>query len=595
MRLSRSPSCRICQFRASHETAWRAMIDSGDGSLRFDWRQMMAVSPGSTPPPGLSSISSYRFPAQDAPSTTASSPGSPGDIEHALRGLWKVPALPPPQGFQTATALNDADSLPVQKHHRRICLGALICAGLLSSCTTVGPDYTAPDSDRYVSTDFAKAAPYDDAAPLSDWWTAFEDPVLESLIKRGFEENRTLAAATANLRLARADLGLAQRARLPDDTLEASYLETRQSSAAFTGIADDAPPGTETFGIPSLSVAAGWEVDLFGRVDRLIEAADARAGAAEAALADMQIVIATDIAAAYLSVRGLRDQRDVARRNVENLRETSDLVRDLRDVGRVSDLELDQAHAELALTEAFLPALNASITDAENRLAVLIGATPQEIGAYLADDSPLAMIKAPIAIGDPAALLRRRPDIAERERLLAAATAGIGLNIAEAFPRISLLGEAGVRSVGIDDLLSERALNFAAGPQLAWSVTGLIRAGDRVRAARASADAAFAMYEQTVLQALAETETALERQSQLQARSTRLEEAHAAATSAAALATFRFETGTADFLNVLDAERVELDTANQLAAARSEVALAQVAVFRVLRAGAPSPVAPSDR
>lgn len=545
-------------------------------------------------PPGCAAIfiPPYGFPALDTCSVRMSGAGSSGDIAYAPCPRRNAPALPPNRGFQKATTRNGPDSAPVRRHLRAP-LGALMFAGLLSSCASVGPDYAAPDSAGYASPDFVESADYDPVAPLSDWWTAFGDPVLEILIARGFEKNRTLAAASANLRAARAELGLASRARLPDDTVGASYLETRQSSAAFAGIGDDASAGNDTFRIASVGVAANWEVDLFGRVGRLIEAANARADAAAAALADLQVVITADIASAYLSVRGLSAQKEVARRNVENLRETVDLVRALRDVGRVSDLEVDQARAELARAEAFLPALNVSIAGAKNQLAVLVGAPPQGIAAWAEKEKPLPMIETPIAIGDPAALLRRRPDIAERERLLAAATAGIGLNIAEAFPRISLLGDAGVQSVGVDNLFSSGALNFAVGPQLDWSVTGLIRAGDRVRAARASADAAFAMYEQTVLEALAETETALARQAQLQDRRARLEAAHASATSAAKLARFRFETGATAFLNVLDAERVALDTANQLAAARSEVALAQVAVFRALRAGAPSPVAPS--
>lgn len=551
---------------------------------------MTAVLTRSVDYPNVTPVLSPPFPAPPSCSVRGPGAGPPGDAVHVPRLRRNASGIPP---NGVATAHSDPHSPPVRRHLRSARLGAVMFAGLLSSCASVGPDYVAPDSSGYAAPDFVESAVYDPAAPMSAWWAAFEDPVLETLIGRGFEENRTLAAASANLRIARAELGLARRARLPEVSVGANYLETRQSSA-FAGIGDDTARGNDNFPIATLGVSANWEVDLFGRVSRIIEASNAHAGAAEAALADLQIVIAADIASAYLSVRGLAAQKEVARRNVENLRETLNLVSDLRDVGRVSDLEVDQARAELALAEALLPALNASIADAENRLAVLVGAAPQEIDAWLAGDKPLPTIEAAIAIGDPAALLRRRPDIAERERLLAAATAGIGLNIAEAFPRISLLGDAGVQSVGVDDLLSGGALNFAMGPQLDWSVTGLVRAGDRVRAARASADAAFAMYEQTVLEALAETETALARQSQLQDRRARLEQAHAAATSAAELARFRFETGATAFLNVLDAERVALDTANQLAAARSEVALAQVAVFRALRAGAQPPVAPSD-
>ena len=226
-----------------------------------------------------------------------------------------------------------------------------------------------------------------------------------------------------------------------------------------------------------------------------------------------------------------------------------------------------------------------------------VGRPPAEIATLVLGDAPLPAISGPLTVGDPAHLLRRRPDIAQSERALAAATAEIGLNLSEAFPRVDLVGDVGFRTVGLENLFAANALNFAFGPQITWSVTDLARARQNVRIASASAQAAFANYEQTVLLALSETESALARQTKLQEQAVSLAEARDASASAANLARIRYDAGASDFLNVLDAERVELQSANDLAAARTAISRAQVAVFRALRAGAAplEPAPPADK
>ena len=461
---------------------------------------------------------------------------------------------------------------------------------MLSGCITVGPDYEQPDPAALASSDqFSFSAEYHPEAPLADWWTAFGDPQLNALITQGAQENRTLAVAAANLRAARAARGVARSSRLPTDSVFARYQETRASAVQFAGvgIGDDANEPNDNIDFTDLGISAVWEIDLFGRVTRLIEAAVADADAAEAALSDLQSTIAADIADAYVLLRGLQAQRAVAVRNTQNLGRTMELVGELRAVGRVTDLDLDQARAQLLISEAAIPPLDAALADAASRLAVLTGRTPSAGMDLLSEQAALPLVDETIAIGDPAMLLRRRPDIAVAERLLAAATARIGLNVAEAFPRVDLLGDVGVRAIGVDNLFASTALNFAIGPQISWSVTDLVRARDRIEGAEAIAAAAFASYEQSVLNALAETEAALAAQARLQERYAKLSEAEAAATAAASVARLRYEAGRVDFLQVLDTERVALTTANEAAAARTEIARAQVAVFRALRAGAP--------
>ncbi|MGF1544418.1 MAG: efflux transporter outer membrane subunit [Parvularculaceae bacterium] len=471
----------------------------------------------------------------------------------------------------------------------------LVAGRLLSGCVAVGPDHQPPDAASLAGGEegFRFARAYAAEAPLADWWTAFDDQWLDALVARGAAENRTLAIAAANLRAARAARGVARLNRLPTDNAFARYQETRSSAVqlAGVGIGGDQVDPNDNIDFTDLGVSAAWEVDLFGRVTRLIEAATADADAAQAALDDVRATIAADIADAYVFLQGLQAQRAVASRNAENLQRTLDLVRELRGVGRVTDLDVDQARAQLLISEAAIPAFDADIAETASRLGVLVGASPSEGIELVADDAPLHLVTEEIAVGDPSSLLRRRPDVAAAERRLAAATARIGLNVAEAFPRIDLLGDVGVRAIGFEDVFAPTALNFAVGPQISWSATDLLRARDRVEGAEAAAAGALAAYEQTVLTALQETETALARQARAQERYAKLAAAEEAAGAAADVARLRYEAGRVDFLQVLDAERVALTTANDAAAARTDIARAQIEVFRALRAGAPAPAA----
>lgn len=473
-------------------------------------------------------------------------------------------------------------------------------ASAITGCTLIGPDYKAPALVDFEATSFINTESYGADAPLVNWWTLFGDTQLDAMIAEGLAENRSLGVAIANVNASRAQWGLARLNRLPTDTVTGSYLESRQGSAVFaasTGLGSAAPFPTND--ISTLDVSAVWEVDLFGRVTRTINIAKADLGEAQALLADLSAVVAADIAEAYVTVRGLSAQLAVARENVANQSSTLALTEATRDAGRGTDLDVERAKAQLASTRALIPLLEASVAAASYRLGVLTGRTPMEITTALAQGTAatdaLPLVAGPIPIGDPGEFLRRRPDVAASERALASATERIGLNLSEAFPRIDLVGQAGYQAVGFNDQFSASALNFSAGPSITWSLTNLVRARQTVRAARAGAEAAFNAYEGAVLAALAETESALIRQRSLQAQLLELTEAERASGEAARLARLRYENGATDFLDVLDAERRDLESADRLAAARTELAQAQVAVFRVLRAGPVAAVATPSR
>ena len=464
----------------------------------------------------------------------------------------------------------------------------LVLALFSSACAVIGPEYEAPDRSKFASEGFINAPGYAGAEPLTNWWTLFSDETLTALVADGLEQNRSLAAAFANVNAARARVGLARLERLPFDTLSSSYLQNRQSSVitgANIGIGGGDPFPTND--VSDLNVSSTWEVDLFGRVTRSINVAKADLGQSAALLADLHAVLAADIADAYVNLRGLQQQAAVARLNVENQSSVLKLTEVIRDAGRGTDLDVDLARAQLSNVRASVPAIEAQIASTTYALGVLTGKTPAEITAIVGETAPLPAIREAIAIGDPSALLRRRPDIAARERALAGATETIGLNIAAAFPRIELIGQGGYQALGFQNQFSANALNFSAGPSVSWSLTNLLRARQQVRAARASAEAAFNDYEGAILAALAETEGAFAAQARAQEQLAALVEAERASANAAQLARLRFENGATDFLSVLDADRRNIESADRLAAARTAAARSQIAVFRALRAGPP--------
>lgn len=463
---------------------------------------------------------------------------------------------------------------------------------VLGGCTIIGPDYEAPETA--AAPNFVEAQGFEASAPQEIWWEAFGDPALNTLVTRALSENNRIGVAVNNVNVARAAYGLSRLERVPFDTISASYLQSRSSGAAI-GAAFVIPgqdPDTSAITLPTeeilnASVAASWEVDLFGRVTRSIRAAEADLEEAAATLIDLRSIVAAETVDAYVTYRGLSIQTIVARENIRNQQETVRLVTVRRDVGRGSDLDVERAREQLASTMAVLPPIESEAKAALFRLATLTGQRPDEMSIVAQTAGTPPTIDGELPIGDPASMLRRRPDIRAAERALAASTERIGLEMAAAFPTVSLTGSVGTQTLGIDEAFANEALNFSLGPSITWSLTNLLRARRNVLAAKASAAGAFDAYEQTVLLALEETEAALVAQRAVRESLVARVLAEEASSKAAELARYRYERGASDFLDVLDAERRNLEARNTLAAARTDLARAQVAVFRALRADAP--------
>jgi len=445
---------------------------------------------------------------------------------------------------------------------------------LLAACA-VGPNYRAPATApaEFVA---AQAAGVAEQPFEAKWWGQFGDSTLDGLVARALGGDFDLKIAAARVQEARALLGAAKRSRWPDVSTEFAHSESHGQQPGF---------GDGRLDIKSNDVgfATLWELDLFGRVRRGVEAAGADAGAADARLRDAQVIVAAEVARNYLELRGVQKRLAVARTNLDYQRETSDLTKRRYGLGRGTQLDVSSAQARFSATEAEIPALAAAEVVAANRLAVLLGLRPGALTSELAPRE-LAPHLTTLAVGAPEDLLKRRPDIRAAERELAASTARVGLAKADLFPRLSLTGFIGFIAGDASDLGESQSRAWSLTPALTWGGFG---SGGRARvvAAEARTDAALATYEGTVLRALEETENAFAVYGAQRQRLSSLIEQASASREAAELARVRYREGAVDFLRLLDAERTLLQAEDALAGGETDLNTAVVLIYKALGGG----------
>lgn len=455
----------------------------------------------------------------------------------------------------------------------------LAAAAWLAGCAS-GPDYHAPATPPTAAGPFVAAGEpvFTPQAPPADWWRLYQDPALETQVAQALAHNREIAVARANLERVRAALSEAGSARLPSTLISGSAQRVRQPSP-LTG---EAVEDTAT----SAGIDVSYEVDLFGRVGRSVEAAEADAGAAQAALEAVRISVAGETARAYADACAANMQIAAGERAVKLQQDTYDLTRRQLDVGRGNGLDVASAASELETTRAALPPLRAAREAALFRLAVLTGRPPAEAPAAVRDCPSVPTLARPIPVGDGAQLLRRRPDVREAERRLAAATARIGVATADLYPRVTLGGALATSDAagGFGD-----DVQFSIGPLIQWTFPNIAAARARVRQASAGADAALAQFEQTTLVALQETETALVRYARELDRRAALARALQAGREAARLSRMRYEGGADSLLAVLIAEQRVAQLELQLAQSEAAAADGQIVLFKALGGGWDAP------
>jgi NodT family efflux transporter outer membrane factor (OMF) lipoprotein len=473
---------------------------------------------------------------------------------------------------------------------------------LLSGCM-VGPNYhgapvVTPAAKAFQRADGATA----NAEPATQWWTALGDPVLNHLIDTTLAANPGVAVARARVREARASLRQQTATGLPTTGTTAAYLRTGNISALL-GSADSGSSGSSSSSGGSSSGSsnnsgsggalnlyvigfdATWELDFFGGNRRAVEGAAANVDATEASVADAIVSLTAEVSQSYIQLCEARERLALTQQDIDIETRLVDMMKLRRAGGTATDLDVVRISNQLDTTRATLPAINFTITEQLNRLAALTAQAPGALDTELANAGTVPAPPATTNIGDPATLLRRRPDIRVAERRLAQRTAAIGQSVAAEFPKVDLLGTVGFAALHPQDLFNSGDFTYLAGPVLQWTPWDFGRNRARVAQANAARDEAEASYRQTVLDALADAETSLARYGQQRDAVSDLGRARASAEEAYRLTKIRLDGGTAATTDVLDAESRRNDAELNYQQALSQLTQDYVALQKSLGLG----------
>lgn len=470
-------------------------------------------------------------------------------------------------------------------HTSRALAGLL--ALFLAGCAAVGPDYTKPVVEvptRWTAP--TTGAGTDTVANLAAWWTQLGDATLIRLIERAQDSSLDLRTARAKLREARARRALAGAQSLPTVSASSSAGRNKSSGKSGTGTSSDHY---------SAGFDASWEADLFGKLSRGEEAAQADLDAGIADLDAARVSLAAEVALNYVELRAAQARLDIARSNLASQSETLQLTDWRAQAGLATSLDVEQARANVEQTRAQIPTLETSRAEAESRLAVLLGATPGSLAKELAAATPLPVPPERVAVGIPAETLARRPDVRAAERRLAAETARVGVAEAARYPGLTLSASIGLEALNPADLFTRAALAHSLLANLAGTVFDGGRLRQQVEIQNAVQERALVAYESAVLTALEETENALAALANTRRREAALNGAVQASRLAALLARQRYTAGSVDFQTVLSTERTLLSTEDSLASARAESVSALIRLYKVLGGGWSSQTEPTSQ
>ncbi len=449
-------------------------------------------------------------------------------------------------------------------------------------CLMVGPDYrrpSPPTSDAWVTRDAGTIARA--AEPIGPWWETFGDPVLTDLVVEGYRQNPSLQAAGARVLEAQARRGIAIGTLFPQSQNLVGAYSRNVASENVVGT-----PADRDFDDFIAGFDVAWELDLWGKFRRGIESADAGVLAAIADYDDVLVSLLAEIAANYIGIRTAQDELDVARRNAE-LQRSSYKIASLRaQHGAVTDVDPAQAATLLHATEAQIPLFEAQIDQQASTVSALLGLSPRRV-EELVGGAPGAIPSAPaaIAVGIPAELLRRRPDVRRTERVLAAQSAQIGIAKADLFPHLSLVGAINLHAEDADKFFEGRSFEAFGGPTFSWAILNYGRITNNVRVQDAEYQALVNDYTNTVLRAEADVEGAIAAHRGARQRTTSLRDSVVAARKVVDLVGRQYSEGAVDFTTVLLAQQFLVQQEDLLAASQGQEALTLVTLYKSLGGG----------
>lgn len=454
---------------------------------------------------------------------------------------------------------------------------------LLSACQVVGPDYQVPDAAAVQREDLRSTLAIDEKTVVStpvpnDWWRLYNDQRLDQLVQQAMASNSDLRVAAANLSRARAQVDEAQAAGGWSGGVKLGAQRLQESGEAFL-LADKVPVAN----VGDIGLTTSYQFDLFGTLQRGIEAAKANADATQAAADTARITLVAEVVRAYTQVCAANEEREIAEHSFDLQAQSTALIQRLRDAGRGDETQVTRSQTQFKSLRADLPRYEATRQAGLFRLSMLLAEPLDQLPPGTRDCAELPKISQLMPVGDGTALLKRRPDVRQAERRLAAATAGIGIATGELYPDISI--GASVGTVGILENLGKPATNrWGFGPLLSWTVpSNGSRA--RIRKAEAMAQGALAHFDGVVLNAIREAQTGLAQYTASLQRRDALEEAEQSAQLAADQTHRFFSAGRASFLADLQATRTYTDMRAQLAAASTQVAMSQIDLFLALGGG----------
>ncbi len=470
---------------------------------------------------------------------------------------------------------------------------AAIAPLILAGCAA-RTDYAGPAGANAVAppASFARGADVTASAPgVANWWTALGDPLLDRLVTDALAANTDAAIAEARLRQARASLRTERLKSRPNVNTQATVLHANVpgvdlgTSEGEDGGQQNNGNDTETLNFYNLGFDASWEIDLWGGQRRSVEAARAQAAAAQANVADAQVALTAEVAQAYVNLRDRQQRITLAAQSAERQNAMLDLANQRYARGTASALDVEQQRDLLEQASAAQVPLAAERDAYLNALAVLTGRAPGELDAQLVAPAAVPLPPAQVAVGDPAALLQRRPDVRAAERRYAAATARIGVAEAARFPRLSFMGLIGLGGTSIGDVVDPDSLAALAVPRLAWNFLDFGRNAAQVEQARGVQDEAAAQYRGSVLRALQDSEDALARFGARRQTTASAMRSLAAARRTEALMRQRFAGGTATRIQLLDTERQRIGAEQTLSQAKAAMTSDFVALQKALGLG----------
>jgi len=458
-------------------------------------------------------------------------------------------------------------------------LSAVLAIQIFTGCATVGPDYVplkkSVSKDWHTQLKGGLSVGDADPQTLAAWWTTLNDPDLSSLIDCAVLSNLDLKKAMARVRESRARRGMTKADLFP--TLDATGAANWSRSNKDTGSGKTSDLFAATFD-------AGWELDIFGGVRRSVEAAEADLQANYEDLRNVLVSLLAEVALNYVEVRTYQARIAVAEANLEAQSETYQLTLWRYQAGLSDELAVQQALYNLENTRSQIPTLRIGLEEAMNRLSVLLGEQPGKVHTELEERKPIPVPPLEVAIGVPADVLRRRPDVRQAERQLAAQTARIGVATADLYPKFTLSGSIGLEALSLSNL-SSGTLTFSGGPGITWAIfkAGAIRQNIEVQSALQ--EQYLIAYIAAVLSALEEVENALVTYAEEQHRRDDLRKAMEATKKAVDMAQHKYQVGLTDFSNVLDAERSLLSFEDQLAQSDGAVTSNLVRLYKALGGG----------